>query len=269
MPHVRVNGIDLYHDVSGDGPPLLLISGLSGSALDWESIRPTLAQRFTVVTFDNRGAGRSTAPQGPYTVRQMAEDAATLLGHLGVERAHVVGLSLGALIGQELAINHPTLVDRLAMIGAAARVRPKPMGIWLDMWVQVCERGLDPAGIALWLMPWFLTPAFMRNHEQVAAAIDQMLADPFPAPVHGIAGQAAAVRNHDASARLREITAPTLVLVGADDIVTPVADAEALAAGIPGARLLVLPRGGHVPQLEDPDAVWDAVLAFLDAPTPT
>src|SRR5215211_5170886 len=106
MPLAAVNGLNLYYEETGSGPPLMLIAGLSGNTLGWAMLLPALAERFRVIAFDNRGAGRSSAPPGPYTTREMADDAAALLDHLGIEQAHVFGFSLGGLIAQELALNY-------------------------------------------------------------------------------------------------------------------------------------------------------------------
>jgi 3-oxoadipate enol-lactonase len=262
MPLAAVNGIDLYYEETGSGPPLLLITGLSGTTLGWALLLPALSERFHVIAFDNRGAGRSSTPPGPYTTRQLADDAAALLDHLGIERAHVIGISLGGMIAQELALGHPERVDRLVLWATYARPRPAIHGPWLQNWVDVSERG-DPDQLAMLLLPWFLTPAFMSQHDLVEEALEEGRADPYPAPVHGVAAQAAACRAHDALDRLGQIAAPTLVLVGAEDIVTPVSCAQELAEGIPGAHLQVLERGGHTPDVEYPDAVAEAMLAFL------
>src|SRR5690349_10045048 len=107
MPHAPVNGIDLFYEETGDGPPLLLITGLSGNAADWTPLLPALAARHRVIALDPRGAGRSSAPPGPYTMAQLAADALGLLDHLDVDRAHVVGFSLGGMIAQEMALAAP------------------------------------------------------------------------------------------------------------------------------------------------------------------
>jgi 3-oxoadipate enol-lactonase len=263
MPLLSVNGIDLYYEEAGDGLPLLLISGAGGKTLDWTPLLPALSERFRVVSFDNRGGGRSSAPPGPYTTRQMADDATALLDHLAITRAHVVGLSLGGMIGQELALAAPARVDRLVLLATYARPRLSILAPWQTFLRQAREQALDPTGYALCTMPWYFTPAFMVQQEQVEAALAKMLSAPYPTPGHGLTAQAAAARHHDALERLSAIAAPTLVLVGAEDIVTPPSSAQELAAGIPGARLQVLERGGHLMSVEYPEAVAEALLAFL------
>jgi 3-oxoadipate enol-lactonase len=263
MPLAAVNGLTLYYEETGSGSPLLLIAGLSGNTLGWAMLLPALAERFRVIAFDNWGAGRSSAPPGPYTTREMADDAAALLDHVGIERAHVIGLSLGGMIAQELALAHPDRVDHLVLYATYARPRTAIHEPWFRNWVEACERGTAPDQLAMLLLPWFLTPAFMAQPDHVEAAIAEWAADPYPAPAHGVAAQAAACLSHDTHSRLGQISAPTLVLVGAEDIVTPVACAQELAGGIPGAHLHVLERGGHTPDVEYPAAVAEAMLAFL------
>ncbi|MFN8589970.1 MAG: alpha/beta fold hydrolase [Thermomicrobiales bacterium] len=254
----RVNGIDLYYEEAGSGPPLLIIPGLSSTGFTI----PALESQFRMITLDNRGAGRSSVPPGPYTTRLMADDAAALLDHLGIARAHVFGFSLGGAIAQELALAYPERVDRLVLNGAMAKADHAVFDPWVTLFVQAYERQIDPVAFNLWLLGWLFTPAFMRQPDLVASVLGP---DPYPASAQGVAAQAAAARSHDTLDRLPQIQAPTLILVGTDDIVTPVVYSEALAAGIPGATLQVLDPGGHAVLFEYPDAAAAALLAFLTA----
>jgi 3-oxoadipate enol-lactonase len=254
---VHVNGIDLYYEETGSGPPLLNIPPLSSTGFTLPALEP----HFRIITFDNRGAGRSSAPPGPYTTRLMADDAAALLDYLGIERAHVFGFSLGGMIAQELALNYPERVDHLVLNGAYARPNLAVLDPWLTMWDQAYAQQIDLVAFNLWLLGWLLTPAFMSQPELVAAALEGE--DPYPATAQGIAGQTAAGRTHDTLERLSQISAPTLVLVGAQDIVTPVVYSEELAEGIPGATLQVLDPGGHSVLFEYEDAANAALLDFL------
>ncbi len=256
---VHVNGIDLYYEERGSGPPLLIIPPLSSTGFTIAALEP----HFRSITFDNRGAGRSEVPPGPYTTRMMADDAAALLEHLGVERAHVFGFSLGGMIAQELALNYPDRVDHLVINGAYARPNRAVIDPWLTLWDQAYEGKVDMVAFNLWLLGWLLTPAFMSQPDLVAAALE--FEDPYPASAQGVAAQTAAGRTHDTLDRLGQISAPTLVLVGAGDIVTPVVYSEELAAGIPGATLQVLDPGGHSVLFEYEEASNDALLAFLTA----
>lgn len=264
MPLCHVNEIDLYYEETGAGPPLLLIPGFGGNTLDWEANVPALAEHFRVMAVDNRGAGRSSCPSGPCTVAHMADDAAMLLDRLGVPRCHVVGHSMGGLIAQELALTHPQLVDRLVLFATFARSTPV-IDAWLNFYVSNCRQDVDARGRTLGVMPWFLSPVFMADHGRVETTLDEWTNDSYPAPALGRAAQAAACQAYDSRERLPSIAAPTLVLVAAEDICTPVSCSRELAERIPGARLQILPRGGHVPSVEYPEDINAALLAFLAA----
>jgi 3-oxoadipate enol-lactonase len=260
MPFASINGVNRFYQETGSGEALLLINGIGGTSGGWEPLLPDLSARFHVITSDNRGVGRSESPPGPYTTRQMAEDAAALLAHLGIARAHVVGSSMGGMIAQELALAYPARVGRMILYGTYARARSAILDPWISFITQMTER-LDSTANRVGWLPWLYTPAFMADPERVEAAL--AWEDPYPAPPHGIAAQAEAARSHDALDRLQKIAAPTLVLVGAEDVVTPVYYSRELAAGIPGAQLQVLERGGHSAIWEDPKAGAAALLGFL------
>jgi 3-oxoadipate enol-lactonase len=254
---VHVNGIDLYYEEHGSGPPLLLIPGLSSTGFTLPALEP----QFRCISVDNRGAGRSAAPPGPYTTRLLADDAAALLEHLGIARAHVLGFSLGGLIAQELALAYPERVDHLVLNGTVARPNHAVFDPWLTLFVQAYEKQIDPVAFNLWLLGWLVTPAFMSQLDLVAAALQEE--DPYPASAQGVAAQADAARTHDTLDRLGQISAPTLVLVGAQDILFPVVYSQELAEGIPGATLKVLDPGGHAVLFEYADAANQALLDFL------
>ena len=244
MPFADVNGLRMYYDQRGGGPDLVFIAGLSAHSGGWLPQRRALSDVFRVTLFDNRGAGQTDAPDEPYSIRQMADDAAALLDALRIARAHVVGASMGGMIAQELAINHPEKVNRLVL--ACSRIKAGPVRLLMgpvDRFLR--ESGLDPIGRSLLTMPWLMSPSFLQDEERVLAQLDLARRDPHPISRHGYLRQHAAVMAHDTSGRLGRIAAPTLVLVGAEDVLTPVHESEALAAAIPGATLRVLPRGGH------------------------
>jgi 3-oxoadipate enol-lactonase len=262
MPLVQIDAGDLYYEVVGEGPPLLLIAGFSGNTTGWLPVQPALAEHFTLIMFDNRGAGRSCVPPGPYTTVQMADDALALLDHLGVERAHVLGSSMGGMIAQELALGHPERVDKLILNVTAARPSPV-LTQFLEANIWAVEHGMPPAQRMFWVLPWMASPAIMTRHERVVQTLGVRMANPYPAPDAGLIAQAQAIMGHDAMDRVGQIAAPTLVLAAAEDILTPAAGAQELAEAIPGAQFHLLPRGSHVTAAEYPGEVSEAFLAFL------
>lgn len=262
MPTAFVNGINIYYEETGTGQPVVLITGLEDNALVWDAQVPALARRYRVVRFDNRGAGRSDAPPGPYSIRQMADDTAGLMDHLGIQCAHVVGHSMGGMIAQELALAYPERVGRLVPLASLARL-PGTFAAWLEFGKLGYQLRLDPRTFALYGMPWVFSPALFQEPKRAMATLDGLMANPYPITAQGFAGQAAAVEVFNVFDRLPEIKSPTLALVGADDILTPPCCSEEIAAHVPAGRLQVLPRGGHGVILEYPDEANAALLAFL------
>jgi 3-oxoadipate enol-lactonase len=262
LVHLPGTGVDLYYEERGDGPPLLLIFGFTGNATGWARQLPAFSPHFRTIIFDNRGAGRSTAPPGAYTIEEMAADAVGLLDVLGVERAHVLGHSMGGQVAQEMAIRAPERLDRLVLASTWAR-SDTLFNTVIDVWGQLYRQGLDLQTCAKFAFTWLLTAGFL----DAAGALDQMLglaaSDPFPPPAQGVWGQSRAIIAGDTRGRLASIRAPTLVIVGRQDILTPVRFSEDLAWGIPNATLRVLERGGHGLLFERPADFNQAILDFL------
>jgi 3-oxoadipate enol-lactonase len=262
MPYADANGVRLYYEQEGSGPDLVLIMGLGAHLGAWALQRPDLSRHFRVTAFDNRGAGRSDAPDEPYSIAGMADDTVALMTSLGIARAHVVGASMGGMIAQELAIRHPDRVDGLVLACTRAKAGPlRELMAPVDRWLR--EQGLDRIQLALLTMPWGRTAAFMSDQEKVLKQLELVRMDPYPMQLHAYLRQHSAVMAHDTLGRLGSIRARTLVLVGAEDVLTPPAESRVLAAAIPGARLVELPRGGHGFTGEYPDEFNAAVIDFL------
>lgn len=262
MPKVRANGIEMYYEQQGEGPDLLLIMGLGAHLGGWMLNAPALAKQFRVTTFDNRGCGRSSAPDEPYSIGLMADDTAALMDALGIERAHIVGASMGGMIGQELAINHPGRVNTLVLACSRARssetrklVAIAQRALW--------EAGVPPAAIQAIQQPWGSTSAILQDERLPLERLQLAAKDPYPIQLHAYLRQLDAAVAHDTLDRLERIAAPTLVLVGAEDILTPPYESSELARRIPGAEMQVLPRGGHGFNAEFPAEFNRAVAAFL------
>jgi pimeloyl-ACP methyl ester carboxylesterase len=263
MPMVRANGIDVYYEESGSGEPLLLIIGFGGDHQAWAFQVPALAERYRVVTFDNRGSGQSGAPDVAYTTRMMADDAVGLLDALGIERAHVLGVSMGGMIAQELALNHPRRVRSVQLHCTLARP-DRYMHALIENW-RVVRSKVTPEEwmriVALWL---FAPSTYVERPEFVETIIQTGIATPHPFTLTGFLRQGDAVRSHDTLDRLGTLTPPALVSVADDDILVPARFARQLAAAVPGATLTTLERAGHCYFWERPDAFNAMCLEFLE-----
>ncbi len=259
MPYQIVNGLRIYYRVQGYGPAVLLIHGLGSCAEDWWLQFPAFAGRYRVVAPDLRGHGRTDRPTSPCTIPQMAEDVAGLMRGLGIGAAHVVGLSLGGLVAQALAVHHPSRVRSLVLVNTFARLRPRGFRSWwtlLRRTLALLTGGLEKQAevVARGMFPH-------PGQETVRRAALERLRANDPA-AYWAAIQAAA--RFDGRNDLARIHVPTLVVAGAEDTTVHLAAKEELAAGIPGARLEVIPRSGHATPVDRPAVFNRLVLRFLE-----
>lgn len=262
MPHVDVGDTSLYYEIHGHGQPVVMIRGLGSNADHWYSQLPALAAKYRVIIFDNRGIGRSTDPGGQFSVAMMAGDTLGLLDALDLERPHILGLSMGGMIAQELAINHPGRVRGLILActhpGGKKQVRPTKdvEALFLEM-VYVASPEAKAAASPTLFDPKNLAerPEMAREYAQVSLK--------HPAGAEILTKQWLAVQGHDTHDRLDLIKAPTLVLTGDADVLIPPGNSEILARRIPGAKLAVVPGGGHQILVEQPGPCNQIILEFL------
>ncbi|WP_075298300.1 MULTISPECIES: alpha/beta fold hydrolase [unclassified Pseudonocardia] len=264
MPQTTVRtGVTLNYEISGSGDPLLLIMGTSGSIPLWGELSGRLAQTHQVIAFDNRGLGGSDRGAGPIDVATLAEDASGLLEALGIPRAHVLGWSLGSAVVQELALAHPEQVASAVMYATWGRCdgfqRSVLSALRLPYVHRDMESALATAGLAfspqLLDHPDFgammepMLPAFPQNEAQMQVTVEQWDAD----------------LAHDSLDRLGGITAPTLVVVGEQDLLTPPWQAKKVADAVPGARyeLVTGPGSSHGMHIERPEELTKIVTEFL------
>lgn len=262
MPTAHVNGIDIYYEQDGAGPDLVLIMGLGAHLGAWALNAPPLRKHFRVTTFDNRGCGRTSAPDEPYSLAGMAADTAGLMRAIGIERAHVLGASMGGMIAQEFAIAFPEMVDRLVIACSRAKTSE------LRRIISVAQRALWEAGVSREAIgaiqqPWGRTTATLQDEKQSLALVELGKLDPYPIQVHAYLRQLDATMAHDTVDRLGNVRAVTLVLVGAEDILTPPSESAELAKLIRNAEMRILPRGGHGFSGEYPREFNAAVVDFL------
>jgi 3-oxoadipate enol-lactonase len=262
MPYATVNGIRIRYEEEGSGPSLVLISGLGANRLSWVPVVPLLKDAFRCITFDNRGTGESDVPPGPYTIDQLGDDAAALIDELGTGPVDVVGWSMGGSILQSLLINHRDKLRRAVLLSTLPSYTDIQHG-WLDALLTLRRSNLDPLAQGIVGMAWVFTPRLLADHAKAFAAAQLGVQNPYPTSLEGFEAQAQAIRVYDSRPRLPGVTTPTLVLVGAEDVLTPVHQAVEIAELIPGARLTVLPRGGHGMAVEYPDDTVSVIRDFL------
>ncbi|WP_342791192.1 3-oxoadipate enol-lactonase [Pigmentiphaga aceris] len=246
MPFVDVNGISLHYRQDGDAalPPLLLSHSLGASIELWDAQMPALTEHFHVLRYDTRGHGQSSVPPGPYTLEQLGGDVVALLTHLGIARTHYLGISMGGLTGQWVALHHPELIDRLVLANTAAEFGSP------DTWNARMEKVLDEGVKAIvdGVMSRWLTADFAAANPAIATKIRTMV---MATDDEAYAGCCAAVRDADLRGHIAGIEAPTLAIGGTYDLSSPPASTRFLAESIPGARYLEL-ETAHLSNVENP-----------------
>jgi pimeloyl-ACP methyl ester carboxylesterase len=261
-------GVDLAYSVEGAGQEtVLLIMGLGGRAADWGTEFPSLlAKQYRVVRMDNRGVGASPRFRGAYELSDLALDATHVLDAVGADRAHIIGISMGGMISQLVALEHPNRVQRLVLMsthfGGANVPNPHPDAMRLFDPEELMQRGSDPERMMRFTLSVITGPGFLERRPDL---VEMMIGNVRAAPTRNSAfmAQLQAILTSDRSERVKDIKAPTLVVHGSVDKLIPVESGRMLASAIPGAKLHLMENVGHCPMLEAPEELAKVIGEFL------
>ena len=263
MPTVTVNGVDLFYDISGPKSlPTVVFSNSLGSTIEmWDGVADALAGRFRVLRYDTQGHGRSGARDEPTTIDDLANDLAGLLDALDISRAHVVGLSLGGMTAQAFAVLHPARTASLILMATSAHLPPP------DFWHQRAATVNDagPEAVVDSIVPRWFTPSFQERDPATVTHIRNLFLE---TDRRGYGRCCEAIAEMDLRERITAIAAPTLVIVGADDPVTPLSMGEDIRARIKGAELVMVPDCAHLISVEKPADAALHIAAFLERHAP-
>jgi pimeloyl-ACP methyl ester carboxylesterase len=264
MAVAHVNGIDIYFEIHGSGPPLVLIMGLRRNAEWWYRQIPDLSRHFTVIAFDNRGAGRSDKPGMDYSIRLFADDTAALMNFLKIPKAHVLGISMGGYIAQELAINYPDKVNGL-ILGCTGCGGRRAVHMSEERTEKFkANKGLTPEQILRKDMELYFSERFIREHtELIEEFVDISLR--YYQPADAFFRQFDACLRHDTVDRVREISSPALIMTGDDDILVPYENSLILKELIPEADLKLFDGCRHCFFMEEHEAFNRSVISFLES----
>lgn len=254
-----MSAVELFcADSGGSGEAVVLAHAIGCDHRMWEAVGAALAPRWRVLAIDARGHGRSPVPPRPYSLAAMADDARRVLDRLGIERAHWVGLSMGGMVGQAFALAHPARLRKLVLANTTSAYGPEGRPNWDNRIRLVSEGGLG--AIREMVTARYFSPAFASSHRDI---VDRVMGRFMQTPAEGYLGCCEAIRELDFSGSLGRIRASTLVIAGELDQGTPPAMSRAIADGIPGARMAVIPGASHLSAVEKPTEFAALVRDFL------
>jgi pimeloyl-ACP methyl ester carboxylesterase len=264
MPKIQTNGINTYTEIHGSGEPVVFIGGLGADIFLWFRQVPELSKQFQVIAFDTRGAGESDKPVEPYSIRMFADDTAGLLVALKIEKANIVGASLGGLIAQQFALAYPQMVSRLILastgFGGPHMVKPSFLDVIPALFTM--RRSGDPAKDIQRSFELFTSKAWCQQHSDlVKQYVDWRVAHPQPPDAYN--RQRAAVNTFNGEDQISQIKVPVLIVHGAKDRVVPVKNAHLLKSKLPQARLVIFPDAGHAAPIQFADEFNTALVQFL------
>lgn len=264
MPKVKVKDINIYYEVHGNGFPIIMISGVSLCLKIWDKpLIDGFSKQFKVILFDNRGAGQTDIPGGEYTIKMMADDTAGLMDALNIERAHILGFSMGGMIAQEVALNFSQKVEKLILWGAVCGGRktvPPDLSAY-KLLIGAIE-DLTPERLAKSTIPLVFTKDFIKNNpEYIDDKIQRFLKCRIP--FSSYARQIKAMLNCNTSRRLKKMDIPTLIMQGKKDILVPAKNGEILVELIPRAKLVLFEQSAHAIFPHEPDLFLNVLFEFL------
>jgi len=243
MPIAKLDDIEIYYGIEGEGPPILFIGGLSAGQQLWAPVLEHLKHEYKCITFDNRGIGESSKPPKGYTIPDLTQDALGLIDSLSISRPHVVGMSMGGLIAQNMALQRPKAVGCLILVGSFAKTSSR--GDLVQETRKILQKCLQPYEYFLVQATWMFGPKTLRKSGFAEKYARTAADNPHPQAKHAFEQLAEGVSQFDTREQLKNISQPTLVLVGEDDIMATPSQSRVLAQGIPGAEMEVLPEMGH------------------------
>ncbi|MCX5701139.1 MAG: alpha/beta hydrolase [Candidatus Omnitrophica bacterium] len=262
MSSIRINNIDCYYEIHGNGSPLILIAGLASDSQSWHPIIGSLTEYFKVVVFDNRGIGRTRYPQESFQISTLALDTVCLLDELAIKKADILGHSMGGYIAQEIAIEYPERVNRLILANTCASTSQRNKLIFNSLLKTLGNRK-DYELFIRELFCLIFTVEYLSNKDNIESAVKSALHYHSPVTPEGFKLQVEALSNFSSLDRLSKIKAATLLMAGRKDIVVTLEESQLLADKIPFVQTMYLENSAHSFQVEQPDLFVDCVVEFL------
>ncbi|API86053.1 alpha/beta fold hydrolase [Francisella uliginis] len=263
MPKARVNYIDMYYEEKGCGHPIILIGGFGADHKAWGEFANKLALDYKVIVFDNRGAGQTDCPDEPYSIAQMAKDVKSLCNYLDIEKAIVIGSSMGGFIAQQLVHDYPEICEKLVILNSATKTS-KHYSVFMQSFYEVLSARAVPPEVATRLfLPWIYSDDFLISDLKIEKLVELVITNPHPFSLIGFKNQRCAVEGFDSKRWVSKIEVPTLVVASEKDIIFYESDVRALCELIKNAEYYRFKNTGHLPHIERPSELLSVVVDFI------
>jgi pimeloyl-ACP methyl ester carboxylesterase len=261
MPFISCNGINIYYEIHGEGTPLVLISGLGGDHFFWQQSLEILSAHFKIITFDTRGIGQTDAPMEAYSLDIFVNDLVALMDELQIEKAHILGFSMGGNIALTLALKYPERISKLIIAASHAAISTQ-IRLFIDAVLNVYESGISTKQMFDLICPWLFSNSFLSD-PQNAAYLKYDETEPNQQPFYAWKNQYMAQRDYNIIASLDKIKLPALIIAGELDLFATLDDAKILNDGIEHSILKIAPKSGHLMNYENPELFHEYVWGFL------
>ncbi|RLD80552.1 MAG: hypothetical protein DRJ15_06770 [Bacteroidetes bacterium] len=262
MPFYKSNAANIYYELHGSGPPILMLAGMSSDSKSWQFILDRMTKHYRLIVLDNRGCGRTETDGSSFELKDLARDALGLMDFLGYDKYHVIGHSMGGMIAQELVLMQPERVDKLVLASSSPKLSVKAGEILEDLY----DKWLNAYDLADWfriMFRWLFTKEALNNKKFIDAAIIFALAYPYPQTLKGFKGQVDAISSFDAISRIHSIKQSCLIMSGKEDILIPPEESKTLHNISGETEFIIIPNAAHSIHAEQPGAFVEAVVEFL------
>ncbi len=262
MPTMRVNGVDLYYEIHGDGPVLMLVAGLASDSQSWQSIVSDLSQHYRVITLDNRGTGRTTPHEVETSIQQMTDDCVALLNELDVSSTALLGHSMGGFVALDCALRYPQYVSHLILAGTAAVSSARNTALLRD-WASYLEAGMDLERWFQNIFYWIFSARFFEDQNAVNEAARFAVEYPYPQSLIAFINQIKAIEEFNCLEDLPGIRIKTMILYGSGDLLFPPQENLKMLQAIPDSTYSLIKDAAHSIHMEQPQAFTECVMDFL------
>lgn len=262
MPKIKVNDVNLYYEIHGQGAPIICASGFTGDHNGWQLVLRQLAEHYQVIIFDNRGIGKTDCPDYPYTVEMMAEDIVGLIKALNLDSVHLIGNSMAGCMAQVIAYRHPQLVKTIVLANSFMQAHAR-LRLHAQNRLELMQLNMPAAIMLQYLLLWVYSSRYLDQPGMVEKLIAAALANPCTISIAGYKAQLNALMTFDSRAWIKEIRVPCLVIASEDDLLAYPKEAEQMAQLIPESKYFCFANTGHLPHLECPDDFNRLVLEFF------